>query len=556
MKRWFLSWLSFLLFLVATTGREASAAERPTPTFETSRLSVPPLESPRLPAASILPDSTHLPADSVRLPALTVRLSRGRHSVYQWLGQITHLTGYLFIYDSRTIDNERIVRLPAGDYLLAEAIRRITGNDHIRSRIIGNHILLQTPGQPPADTAAPDTLSVAPAASYYTIQGRLQDRYSGEPIAYGSIGLKEVPLGTISNQNGEFRLLISDTLGKATVLFSHLGYRPEEMNSEQLRKGHLFITLEPKVIPIQEVVIRRANPLKLIQAMRAKIETNYSGKSVYHTTFYREGVEQKKKFVSLTEAVFKIRKTPYDRPGGSDQVKLLKMRKISNRQEKDTLITKMKSGIWACLYLDVVKHFPDFLEPGAEELYQYAHTDMTVVDDRLANVISFEQREGIDTPLYKGLLYMDTENDALIRAEFEINPRFIRKAAGMLVEKKSRELNITPSRVMYSVTYKLWNGTYYIHHLRGDLHFKIKKRRQFFNTTPLHTWFEMVTCKTDTFDSSRFSRAEALPTRTIFSDTDFTYDAAFWKHFNVILPEEKLSDAIEKISSKIEETGE
>lgn len=556
MKRWLLPWLFFLLFPVATTGREATAAEQPTPTFETSRLAVAPLESRGLPADSILPDSTCLPADSARLPARTIRLSRGRHSVYQWLGQITHLTGYLFIYDSRTIDNERIVRLRGGDYLLAEAIRRITGNDQIRPRMIGNHILLQSPDQPAPSCPTSDTLSPALAASYFTIEGRLQDRYNGEPIAYGSIGLKEIPLGTISNQNGEFRLLVNDSLRQATVLFSHLGYRPEEMNCEELRKGHLFITLEPKVIPIQEVVIRRANPLRLIQAMRAKIETNYSGKSVYHTTFYREGVEQKKKFVSLTEAVFKIRKTPYGRPGGSDQVKLLKMRKISNRQEKDTLVTKMKSGIWACLYLDVVKHFPDFLEPGAEELYQYAHTDMTVVDDRLANVISFEQRRGIEVPLYKGLLYIDTENDALIRAEFELNPRFIRKAAGMLVEKKSRQLNITPSRVMYSVAYKPWNGTYYIHHLRGDLYFKIKKRRQLFNTAPLHTWFEMVTCKTDTFDTNRFSRGEALPTRTIFSDTHFTYDAAFWQHFNVILPEEKLSEAIEKISSKIEETGE
>lgn len=548
--------LSLLLFSASATGREASGAARPPATFPMAGLSASStLGSPFL-TESFLNDSAGLPADSVRLSDKTVRLSRGRHSIYKWLGQITALTGYLFIYDSRTIDNERIVRLPGGTYALTEAIRLITGNEEISPRLVGNHILLQTPDQLPVTLPAADTLSDAPKTSYFTITGRLQDRYSGEPIAYGSIGLKEIPLGTISNQNGEFRLLISDSLRQATVLFSHLGYRPEEMDCEQLRKGHLFITLEPKVIPIQEVVIRRANPLRLIQEMTAKIKTNYSGKGVYHTTFYREGVEQKKRFVSLTEAVFKIRKTSYHRPGGSDQVKLLKMRKISNRQEKDTMITKMKSGIWACLYLDVVKHFPDFLEPGAAETYQYAHTDMTVVDDRLANVIAFEQREGIEVPLYKGLLYIDTENDALIRAEFEINPRFIRKAANMLVEKKSRQLHITPSRVMYSVTYKPWNGTYYIHHIRGDLHFKIKKRRQFFNTTPLHTWFEMVTCKTDTFETSRFSRGETLSTRTVFSDTRFAYDAAFWEHFNVILPEEKLSDAIEKISSKIEETGE
>lgn len=550
MKRRLLSLFSFLLFAGAPAEGEASVPE-PSPVFSRIVFSA---TSHVLQTRWQAPADT-LPSDSMRLATQTVRLSRGRHNVYKWLGQITDLTGYLFIYDSRTIDNERIVHLPAGTYSLAKAIRLITGNDEIQPRMIGGHILLQSSPRLP-DEAAADTLSLAPESSYFTIEGKLQDRYSGEPIAYGSIGLKEVPIGTVSNQNGEFRLLVNDSLRKTTVLFSHLGYEPEEIGCEQLEKGHLLLTLEPKVIPIQEVVIRRVNPLKLIQEMVSKIETNYSDKGVYHTTFYREGVEQKKNFVSLTEAVFKIRKTPYYPQAGADQVKLLKMRKISNRQERDTMITKMKSGIWACLYLDVMKHLPDFLEPGSEEIYQYAHTDMTVVDDRLANVISFEQREGIHAPLYKGLLYIDTENEALVRVEFEINPRYIRGAAAMLVEKKSRHLRITPSRVVYSVTYKPWNGTYYIHHIRGDLHFKIKKRRQLFNTTPLHTWFEMVTCKTDTFDVNRFSRGETLPTKTIFSDTHFTYDAAFWKHFNVILPEEKLSDAIEKISSKIEETRE
>jgi hypothetical protein len=46
-----------------------------------------------------------------------------------------------------------------------------------------------------------------------------------------------------------------------------------------------------------------------------------------------------------------------------------------------------------------------------------------------------------------------------------------------------------------------------------------------------------------------------LPTRTVFAETNFTYDEDFWEGFNVILPEEKLNEAITRISSKIEETG-
>ena len=54
----------------------------------------------------------------------------------------------------------------------------------------------------------------------------------------------------------------------------------------------------------------------------------------------------------------------------------------------------------------------------------------------------------------------------------------------------------------------------------------------------------MVTCKIDTNRVSRFARSEALPTRTIFAETRFTYDEKFWGNFNMIPPEEKLNDAI------------
>lgn len=473
-------------------------------------------------------------------------------TVYQLLGRVSERSGYLFIYDSKTINNEQQTEISSGEYTLRQVIHLITGNKQLGMRIVGNHILLY-----PSQTTeqAPETIPETPADSipYFTIEGTLSDQYTEKPIPFSSVGINEVAIGTITNQNGEFRLRLPDSLRQSTVQFSHLGYQPQKQTVDSLFGRHNLILLEPKVISLQEVIVRIINPHHLLQTMLSKRGINYPRHSVYLTTFYREGVEHKKNLVSLTEAVFKIHKSP--REGAADQVKLLKMRRISNRQEKDTLITKMKSGINACLMLDLMKNLPDFLSSENDLSYAYAHTDITVIDNRLVNVISFEQKKGINTPLYRGELYIDTENEALLRAYFEINPQYIHKATDMLVEKKSRNLRITPSKVAYTVSYKAWNGTYYIQHIRGDLYFKIKKRTQLFNTTPLHTWFEMATCKTDTLHVSRFTRNETLPTRTVFSDTKFKYDESFWGNFNVILPEEKLNESLRKISSKIEETG-
>jgi hypothetical protein len=473
-----------------------------------------------------------------------IKFPESKGTVYELLEKVTERSGYLFIYDSSVVNNEQPVSLKKGEYTIRQAIHEITGNRLLNLRIAGNHILIQ----PPADTPAyrPDS-----AAGYFTINGTLLDRYTREPVAYASVGIANDAIGAIANQNGDFRLRLPDSLRHTLVYFTHIGYLTQEFEA-RLLAGHTGVFLmEPKVISIQEVVVRLANPLRLLHDMLANREANYSTKPVYFTSFYREGVERRKGFVNLTEAVFKIYKTPYDNAVAADQVKLLKMRRISNEKEQDTLVAKIKSGINASLMLDMVKNLPDFMLPGSEHRYNYIHSDITAIDNRIANMVSFEQKKEIKEPLYRGELYIDAENDALLSARFEIHPQHVEKATAMLVTRKSKNLSISARQIVYNVSYKPWNGTYYASHIRGDLYFRVRKRNQLFTST-IHTWFEMATCKIETKDVNRFAGNETLRTRTVFAETDFVVDNDFWGDFNIILPEEKLNEAISRITSKIE----
>ena len=98
--------------------------------------------------------------------------------------------------------------------------------------------------------------------------------------------------------------------------------------------GHHILSLEPKVVPLQEVVVQWVDPYKLLKEMGRQREQNYSHSPAYLTTFYREGVLLKNKVQNLTEAVFKVYKIA-THPSVSDQVKLLKMSRLSNVEAKD-----------------------------------------------------------------------------------------------------------------------------------------------------------------------------------------------------------------------------
>lgn len=485
----------------------------------------------------------------------TIYLPKAKGSIYELLEKVSEASGYLFIYDSDVIDNERIAEIAEGEYSIRKAIYSITDNSRLLLRIIGNHIVIEPPADT-TDTSATDAIEAKDSIpTHFTVEGTIVDLYTKEPIPFATVGVPSDAIGTITNQNGEFRLRLPDSLRNTIIHFSHLGYTPKASLVAQLINQPQAFTLEPKVISIQEIVVRLVNPLRLIRDMLDKRNENYANQPVYLTSFYREGIERKKGFVNLTEAVFKIYKAPINSSSTADQIKLLKMRKISNEAEKDTLVTKFKSGIQASLMLDLIKNLPDFLEETERDKYNFVSSDITVIDNRIANVISFEQKKNVNEPLFRGELYIDSKNDALLSARFELHPKYVEKSANVFVVRKSRNIDIKPQQVSYTVSYKQWNGVYYINHIRGDLHFRVKKKRQLFGNTSVHTWFEMVTCKIETQQVTRFSRNETIPSHSVFSEINFAYDEAFWGDFNVILPEEKLSESISKITAKIEETG-
>jgi len=472
-----------------------------------------------------------------------IQVKKGKGTIYQFLKEVSTLTGYQFIYDSQIIENDKKIKVNKGEYTLQDAIKKITQNNDIEMRIVGKHILLYLPALNPPQTAIIEKKEEQATNKHFNLSGVLKDLISGNPIPYGSVTISNSSIGTIANQDGEFKLILPDSVKYANIRFSHLGYRSQEIAAGLLEGQNVTVSLDPDIVSLQEVVIRLVNPIQAIKEMLDYRKKNYSDKSVYLTTFYREGIEYKKRNTQLTEAVIKIYKAGYRNNLIPDQVKLLKMRQVENKQKADTLITKMSSGLNSILELDLIKNLPDFLDIENNSIYNYAHTDITLLDNRLVNVISFEQKPQFREPLLKGEIYIDVENNALLQAKFEINKKYINKATSMFIEKKSKKINITPQEITYLVTYKSIDDTYYISHIRGDLFFKVKEKKKLFSS-PLHTWFESVTCDIDSVSVERFPKSDRLPTRKIFSEIKHEYDPNFWGNFNTIMPEEKLRELI------------
>ena len=88
------------------------------------------------------------------------------------------------------------------------------------------------------------------------ISGKVSNFESNEPLAYVNIRVKNKTVGTVSNNNGLFKLLLNDKVSsKDTVVFSYIGFKTKRYLISQLNKIKEPILLQPKSMELDEVVV-------------------------------------------------------------------------------------------------------------------------------------------------------------------------------------------------------------------------------------------------------------------------------------------------------------
>jgi len=482
-----------------------------------------------------------------------ISIPRQHTTLYSALNLISQKADCLFIYDSQIIDNNKKVRLSANNLSLKKLLDNLLLNPELSYKEIGKHILIyKSAPSNPVQTQIKSLSSEKDSSENIIIRGHIYDNENKSALSFASVTIPQESIGTITNADGYFVLKVPSAFIKASLVVSHVGYTSQQIPVQLLNAQKVDFFLERRIISIQEVIIRYFDPEAIVEKAMQQRETNNSREPVYLTSFYREGVQKNNRLNSYSEAVFKVYKSSYAVSEYSDQVKLLKSRKIQNTSAKDTVFLKLKAGVLSALQLDIVKCVPGFLENTDPKLYNYTYSDIVSYNERNAYAVTFVQKDLIEDALYKGTLYIEEENHAILGAEFEINPAFLEKAAEELILKKSPRLKVKLEKISYSVSYMPFNGKYYLSHARCDIQLKTRQRNHF-SFDNFNTFLELATCHIDTTRVVKFDRTEVMKPNVVFSDAPFSNDNSFWGDYNTIAPEEKLSEALNRISGKIEE---
>lgn len=132
-----------------------------------------------------------------------VRLPKTKGTVYSLLGNVSQQSGYMFIYDSKVIDNDAVVKIKGGERSIRQAVYDIVGDTGLEFQVIGTHILITLPSEKKIHIQQ-DSIPKQPIN--FSITGTLLDKETGVPISSATVGVRGTSIGSITNQNGDFKL--------------------------------------------------------------------------------------------------------------------------------------------------------------------------------------------------------------------------------------------------------------------------------------------------------------------------------------------------------------
>ena len=387
---------------------------------------------------------------------------------------------------------------------------------------------------------------------YFTVTGVVRNKDDRKKLENVNVSVPGTNIGTVTNSDGLFSLKIKDAEIVRGLEVSHIGYLNTQISLKENKDlSALTVWMMPAPNLLSEIVIFGNNARGIVEEAIRKIPVNYSPNENMLTTFYRETVQKRRRYISVSEAVIDVYKTAYnDRVPVKDKVQLQKGRRLLSQKTSDTLAVKVVGGPSLAIYLDVVKNQDALLNMGDLDYYEFHIEEPVNLDNRMQYVISFRPKVSLMYALFYGKLYIDFEKLAFTRAEFSLDMKNKTKAVEAILHKKPLGLQFKPQEVSYLVTYKEQNGKTYLNYIWNTIRFKCDWKKRLFSSG-YTVYSEMVVTDRQEDNFTAISNKTAFKEKQVFYDlVDEYWNEDFWKEYNIIEPTESLEHAVNKLKKQ------
>ena len=432
-----------------------------------------------------------------------------------------------------------------------------------------------------------------------SLEGRIIDETSQEPLAYAYITLANHPLGTVSDGEGYFKLNVPSEFKNENLVFSYIGYAKQSHSIGELQKSKpLVIQMLKDATLIKEVVIKprkKIDAKHLLKRIYANLETNYPETPTRYTGYYRESIAENGSCISYADAVAEINYAPYTskkynwkdyksetvgsmialgnsnlfngktlhqghfhyRTLAKDQAKVLDSRSCNNPKNTSMTAT-IEGGPMGLFSADYLKFKQAFFGNKGWKKFHYQLGEVLLKDYGYVYLLSFRtaltkelmkelEKKHVRKPFYKaarnkvlqGKIYVDKDNFAVLKFEASVVPELKKYFCSYTT------MNYKHFDYKLNVEYQRKGDKYYLKYLRHEDEF-ILNDTVTKNITPYTAVNQFWVSDVQPRQDSLFPLKEVfanIPTNHLF-DLALDYNQDYWDSYISDHPEFGIPDSI------------
>lgn len=390
------------------------------------------------------------------------------------------------------------------------------------------------------------------------LRGRVIGSDTNQPLTNASVSTESANVSTVTNQDGYFTIRVPLSSRNSKLIIRHIGYANREVPIITLIDSpNNHIALIPSPIQLGELQVVSGDGSQLVKDALFRIPQNYSPTPNMMVAFYRESIKKGSRYISLVETVLDVYKASY-RSYNNDQARIYIGRKATDITPRDTVLLKFQGGISDALMLDIAKN-PEIVFGTDASEYNFHIEGLINFNNKPHYKISFSPLSIIEDILFRGTIYLEYETLAFARMEFNMNVEDRKDAGNIFIRRKPSKMRIEVLKAQYVVDFIESDGKWHFNYSGTDVEFKVRWTNRFFGLFSTNYLISSEIAITDRYDDKiiKFPRNERIRSTDVIAErVEHFLDPTFWGEYNVIEPDQEITDAIDKLSSKLRRRSE
>ncbi|HET54100.1 MAG TPA: carboxypeptidase-like regulatory domain-containing protein, partial [Ignavibacteria bacterium] len=395
--------------------------------------------------------------------------------------------------------------------------------------------------------------------------GKVLLKNTDEPISYASVTIMGKPIGTATNEQGEFTLNFPHEYINDSLHISSLGYKPYiDIVSEVIENSTKTFYLDTVNIPIQPIYVlsKGETAEQIVNKAIKNIKKNYPTRLYYLDAFYREISMRDDRYARLVEAAVSIQDFGYDTDLASSRLRVNEIRK-SNDYLTHGRTSKMVRRLFGSSNLLLITYNYDFIRAMQNcsfgnflckenfNRFEFEIKECTYNESGLVYIIYVRDRP-FDEKIKKiynnleGTLYIQAVDYAIIKLDY-----------GMVASGNHYNPYFFQGKYLAysSVNYKNFNGKYYPEFIRAirpiasdvviDKTDEVTGKQYTISTLLINN------IATSRRGFNRIKNREREQPKVDLYEKKFPYNPVFWENYNILLLDPNLKSVIHDLEEEI-----